>query len=77
MRFLISSSLSFSPHVFLVSEILPVQPRTPFFESNQNLNVTVLENESVILKCAVRYKGNKTVSINRDLEGDGGEHFLQ
>ncbi|KAG5682156.1 hypothetical protein PVAND_011528 [Polypedilum vanderplanki] len=60
------------------NEILPVQPKTPFFESNQNLNVTVLENESVVLKCAVRFKGNKTISWIRksDLHILTSENFV-
>lgn len=48
---------------YFIIEIFSAQQKEPFFESNQNLNVTVLENESVVLKCAVRHKGNKTVSI--------------
>lgn len=34
----------------------------PFLESTQNVNLTVMENESVVLKCGVKNKGNKTVS---------------
>lgn len=56
----IFSSFLFSFHFII--EIFSAQQKEPFFESNQNLNVTVLENESVVLKCSVRHKGNKTVS---------------
>jgi hypothetical protein len=48
----------------IITGLFSAQQKEPFFESNQNLNVTVLENESIVLKCAVRHKGNKTVSIN-------------
>lgn len=44
-----------------------VQQKQPFFDSHQNTNITVLEKESVLLKCVVRNKGNKTVS--RELLG--------
>lgn len=54
-----NAKISFSHFII---EIFSAQQKEPFFESNQNLNVTVLESESVVLKCAVRHKGNKTVS---------------
>lgn len=48
---------------FFIADSFHVQQKeSPFFDSNQNSNITVLENESVELKCVVRNKGNKTVS---------------
>lgn len=49
---------------FFIPDNFYVQQKEPFFDSNQNSNITVLENESVVLKCVVRNKGNKTVSQN-------------
>lgn len=49
---------------FFITDSFGVQQKEPFFDSNQNANITVLENESVLLKCVVRNKGNKTVSLN-------------
>ncbi|CAH1719502.1 unnamed protein product [Chironomus riparius] len=60
------------------NEIFSTLQKEPFFENNQNLNVTVLENESIILKCAVRFKGNKTISWIRksDLHILTSENFV-
>lgn len=49
---------------FFITDNFYVQQKEPYFDSNQNSNITVLENESVVLKCIVRNKGNKTVSQN-------------
>lgn len=49
---------------FFIADNFYVQQKEPYFDSNQNSNITVLENESVVLKCVVRNKGNKTVSQN-------------
>lgn len=49
---------------FFIADNFDVQQKEPYFDSNQNSNITVLENESVVLKCVVRNKGNKTVSQN-------------
>lgn len=49
---------------FFITDSFNVQQRGPYFDSNQNSNITVLEKESVVLKCVVRNKGNKTVSQN-------------
>ena len=48
---------------FFITDNFYVQQK-PFFDSHQNSNITVLENESVVLKCVVKNKGNKTVSQN-------------
>lgn len=55
-----------------------VQQKEPYFDSNQSSNITVLENESVVLKCVVRNKGNKTVSWIRkkDLHILTSENFV-
>lgn len=58
-------TFSISPILlFAIADFHHAQQREPFFDSNQNSNITVLENESVVLKCVVRNKGNKTVSQN-------------
>lgn len=51
-----------------ITDSFGVQQRGPYFESNQNSNITVLENESVMLKCIVKNKGNKTVSTTSFLK---------
>lgn len=46
----------------LISEKHQLYQNEPYFETSHSPNITALENESVILKCAVKNKGNKTVS---------------
>lgn len=69
------SQISLSHIQFFITDSFSVQQRQPFFDSNQNSNITVLENESVVLKCIVRNKGNKTVSKTLLLIFKASFHF--
>lgn len=53
---------------FLFADNFYVQQKQPYFDSHQNTNITVLEKESVLLNCAVRNKGNKTVSLGSSIQ---------